>query len=153
MEEEEEEEEGEEDEEEEEGEEKKGEEQLSNIDLSRTSSHAVLLSDSHHISEGLENPAFCQDDNQPGSRPRHPSQWGRNRKCQRWTCLSRDHPNGQCRSLSSSVENMALSPLRGSFPLLNGPMNSESLPGGRSLKDDMSLRCSRSRGTIRISDA
>ncbi|XP_071780163.2 transient receptor potential cation channel subfamily M member 6 [Centroberyx gerrardi] len=147
----------EEEEEEEEREEKKTEEQRSNLDVSRASSRAVLLSDPRDVSEGLVNPGFCQDDNQPSSRPRLSSQWGRTMKSPRWACLSRDRPYGHCRSLSSSVENMTfsgapLSPLRGSFPFLNGPINNESLPGGRGLREDTSLQWSRSREWSKSSD-
>uniref|UniRef100_A0A667WKU2 non-specific serine/threonine protein kinase n=1 Tax=Myripristis murdjan TaxID=586833 RepID=A0A667WKU2_9TELE len=138
----------EEEEEEEEQEEKKTEEQLSNLDVSRASSCAVLLSDPRDISEGLVNPAFCQDDNQQSSRPRHSTQWARPMKLPRWAHLSKDRPYGHCRSLSSSVENMTfsdapVSPLKGSFPFLNFPLNNESFPGGKSLKEETSLQCSR----------
>ncbi|KAM4616830.1 transient receptor potential cation channel subfamily M member 6 [Polymixia lowei] len=162
MEEEEEEEEEEEVEEEEENEEEgqkeeKREEGRSNLNASRASSQAVLLSEQRDISEGLVNPAFCQDDSQPRSRPRPSSHWARTRKSTRRTCMLRDRPYGHCRSLSSSVENMTfsgvpLSPTRGSFPFLNGPMNSDRLSGGRNLKDDTSLGCSRSREWSKSSD-
>uniref|UniRef100_A0A3B4VHT4 non-specific serine/threonine protein kinase n=1 Tax=Seriola dumerili TaxID=41447 RepID=A0A3B4VHT4_SERDU len=147
--EEEEEEEDEEEEEEQEGE--RTQEQLSDIAVSRASSNALLLSDPRDISEGLVNPAFSQDNSQPGSRSRSSSQWVRPVKSPRWACLSRDRPYGYCRSLSSSVENMTfsgatLSPTRGSFPSLNEAMNKESLSSGRGFKDDTSLQCFKSRG-------
>uniref|UniRef100_A0A8C4DRJ7 non-specific serine/threonine protein kinase n=1 Tax=Dicentrarchus labrax TaxID=13489 RepID=A0A8C4DRJ7_DICLA len=141
----------EEDEEEEEAEEKEGDEersqeQLSNINISRSSSNAVLLSDPRDVSEGLVNPAFSQDDSLPSPRSRPSSQWVKPVKSPRWACLSRDRPYGHCRSLSSSVENMTfsgapLSPMRGSFSSLNEAMNKESLAGGRSFREDTSLRC------------
>ncbi|KAI3372384.1 hypothetical protein L3Q82_022882, partial [Scortum barcoo] len=151
------EEEGEEEEDEEKEEEERAHEQLSNIEISRASSNAVLLSDPRDISEGLVNPAFSQDDSQPSFRSRLSCQWGRPLKPPRWACLSRDRPYDYCRSLSSSVENMtfsgaALSSMRGSFPSLNEPMNKESLPGGRSFRDDTLLWCSRSREWSKSSD-
>lgn len=143
----------EEEEEEDEEEKERTHEHLSNAEVSRASSSAVLLSDPRDVSEGLVNPAFSQDDSRPSSRSRPSSQWGRPVKSPRWACLSRDRPYGYCRSLSSSVENITfsgapLSPMRGSFPSLNEPMNRESLPDGRSFRDDTSLQCSRSRGNI-----
>uniref|UniRef100_A0A673CDW4 non-specific serine/threonine protein kinase n=1 Tax=Sphaeramia orbicularis TaxID=375764 RepID=A0A673CDW4_9TELE len=113
-----------------EAEDQKTKEQLSTLQKSRTSSKAILLSDPRDISEGLVNPAFCPDDNQ-----------------------FRDRPYGYCRSLSSSVENItfpgaAHNPLRGSFPTLNEPMRKECLSGVRSFRDDTSLYCSKSRGTV-----
>lgn len=139
-------------EEEEEGEEEEEErkqEQLSNTDVSRASSGAVLLSEPRGLSEGLVNPAFSQDDSLPCSRSRPV----RPVKSPRWACLFRDRPYGHCRSLSSSVENMTfsgapLSPMRGSFPSLNDPVNKEILCGGRIFRDDTSLRCSQSRGIV-----
>ncbi|XP_022611056.1 transient receptor potential cation channel subfamily M member 6-like [Seriola dumerili] len=153
--EEEEEEEDEEEEEEQEGE--RTQEQLSDIAVSRASSNALLLSDPRDISEGLVNPAFSQDNSQPGSRSRSSSQWVRPVKSPRWACLSRDRPYGYCRSLSSSVENMTfsgatLSPTRGSFPSLNEAMNKESLSSGRGFKDDTSLQCFKSREWSKSSD-
>lgn len=128
------------------------------VQVSRASSNVVLLSDPRDISEGLVNPAFCQDDCQQSSQSRPSSQCGRRVKSPRWACLSRDRPYGHCRSLSSSVENMTfsgapLSPMRGSFPSLNDPMNKESLSDGRSFRDDTSLHCSRSRGTVVVCDS
>ncbi|KAM9360691.1 LOW QUALITY PROTEIN: transient receptor potential cation channel subfamily M member 6 [Symphorus nematophorus] len=155
----EEEEEGEEEEAEEQEEEEQDEERtqgrLSHVD--RASSNAVLLSDPRDIAEGLVNPAFSLDDSLPSSRSRPSSQWGRPVRTPRWACLSRDRPYGHCRSLSSSVENMAfsgrpLSPMRGSFPSLNEPMNKECLSGGRSFKDDTSLQCSRNKEWSKSSD-
>uniref|UniRef100_A0A3B4VK82 non-specific serine/threonine protein kinase n=1 Tax=Seriola dumerili TaxID=41447 RepID=A0A3B4VK82_SERDU len=93
---------------EERGKEQEGErtqEQLSDIAVSRASSNALLLSDPRDISEGLVNPAFSQDNSQPGSRSRSSSQWVRPVKSPRWACLSRDRPYGYCRSLSSSFPN------------------------------------------------
>uniref|UniRef100_A0A3Q4HM51 non-specific serine/threonine protein kinase n=1 Tax=Neolamprologus brichardi TaxID=32507 RepID=A0A3Q4HM51_NEOBR len=145
----------EEDEVEEEGEEKeeeKTQEEPPNIDVHRASSSAFLF-DPQDISEGLTNPAFSCDDSQPTSRSRNSNQWRKPIKSPRWACLSRDRPYGYCRSLSSSMENMAfagapLSPTRGSFPSLNESMNNESLLGRRGLKNNTSLRCSRSQGMI-----
>ncbi|XP_076586321.1 transient receptor potential cation channel subfamily M member 6 isoform X2 [Chaetodon auriga] len=151
----EEEEEGEEDDEEQEVERTQG--QLSNTEVSTTSSDAVLLSDPQDVSEGLVNPAFSPDDSQPGSYSRPSSQWGRPVKSPRWVCLSRERPHSHCRSLSSSVENMtfsgsALSPMRGSYPSLHEPMSKERLSGGRSFRDDTSLQCSRNREWSKSSD-
>lgn len=145
----------EEDEVEEEGEEKeeeKTQKEPPNIDVHRGSSSAFLF-DPQDISEGLTNPAFSCDDSQPTSRSRNSNQWRKPIKSPRWACLSRDRPYGYCRSLSSSMENMAfagapLSPTRGSFPSLNESMNNESLLGRRGLKNNTSLRCSRSQGMI-----
>uniref|UniRef100_A0A3B4GLA4 non-specific serine/threonine protein kinase n=1 Tax=Pundamilia nyererei TaxID=303518 RepID=A0A3B4GLA4_9CICH len=123
-----------------------------NIDVHRASSSAFLF-DPQDISEGLTNPAFSCDDSQPTSRSRNSNQWRKPIKSPRWACLSRDRPYGYCRSLSSSMENMTfagapLSPTRGSFPSLNESMNNESLLGRRGLKNNTSLRCSRSQGMI-----
>uniref|UniRef100_A0A3Q3G8M0 non-specific serine/threonine protein kinase n=1 Tax=Labrus bergylta TaxID=56723 RepID=A0A3Q3G8M0_9LABR len=120
--------------------------QLSGIEVSRASSKALLLSDPRDISEGLVNPAFSQYDIIPGSRSRPI-------KSPRQAGLSRDRPNDYCRSLSSSVENMAFSgvprsQMGGSVSSLNEPMNRESLSGGRTFRDDTLLRCSRSRGIV-----
>ncbi|XP_034068678.1 transient receptor potential cation channel subfamily M member 6 isoform X4 [Gymnodraco acuticeps] len=147
----------EEEEEEGEGEEERTHEQLSNIEVSRGSSNAVLLSDPREVCEGLVNPAFSQDVSQPSSRPRLYSQWGRPVKSSRWACLSRDRPYGYCRSLSSSVENMTFSGApqsqrRGSFPSLDEPISKESLSDGRSFSDDTSLRSSMSREWSKSSD-
>uniref|UniRef100_A0A8D0AD59 non-specific serine/threonine protein kinase n=1 Tax=Sander lucioperca TaxID=283035 RepID=A0A8D0AD59_SANLU len=133
----------EEEEEEEEREEEGTREQLSDGHFSRASSDAGLLSSSRDLAEGLVNPAFSQDDGRPISRSRPSSQWGRPEpKSPRWARLSRDRPYGYCRSLSSSVENMAfsgapLSPTRGSLSSLNF-----------SFRDDTSLGCSKTRGNV-----
>ncbi|XP_060893733.1 transient receptor potential cation channel subfamily M member 6 isoform X3 [Labrus mixtus] len=124
--------------------------QLSGIEVSRASSKALLLSDPQDISEGLVNPAFSQNDIIPGSRSRPI-------KSPRQAGLSRDRPYDYCRSLSSSVENMAFSgvprsQMRGSVSSLNEPMNRESLSGGRTFRDDTLLRCSRSREWSKSSD-
>uniref|UniRef100_A0A673CCH1 non-specific serine/threonine protein kinase n=1 Tax=Sphaeramia orbicularis TaxID=375764 RepID=A0A673CCH1_9TELE len=55
--------------------------------------------------------------------------------------------------VSMRVENItfpgaAHNPLRGSFPTLNEPMRKECLSGVRSFRDDTSLYCSKSRGTV-----
>ncbi|XP_053181905.1 transient receptor potential cation channel subfamily M member 6 [Scomber japonicus] len=137
-------------EEEEEGEEGKEEakqkEEMAQI--SRTSSNVVLLSRPKDFSEGLVNPAFCEDDCQQSS-----STCGKHVKYPRWAFLSRDRPYGYCRSLSSSVENMTFpgvprSPVRGSFPSLNDPVNK----GGQTFRDETSLQCSRSREWSKSSD-
>ncbi|XP_062239027.1 transient receptor potential cation channel subfamily M member 6 [Platichthys flesus] len=151
------EEEEEEDEEEEEQEREKTQEQLFNMTLSRASSKAVLLSDPRDISEGLVNPAFSQDNCQLSCHSRSSNLWGRHVKNAKWAYLSRDQPYGYCRSLSSSMENVTLSatplsPVRGSFPSLNEAMNKESLSGGRSLRDDTSVHCSRRREWSKSSD-
>ncbi|XP_031704839.1 transient receptor potential cation channel subfamily M member 6 isoform X3 [Anarrhichthys ocellatus] len=142
---------------EEEQEEERTHEQLSNVELSRASSNAVLLSEPRDFSEGLVNPAFSQDDSQPSSRSKPSSQCGRSVKSPRWACLSSERPYGHCRSLSSSVENMTfsgapLTPIRGSCPLLNEPMDKERLSEERSFRDDTSLLCSRSKEWSKSSD-
>ncbi|KAF7667896.1 hypothetical protein LDENG_00042370 [Lucifuga dentata] len=139
-------------EEEEEGEEEEQEEnsaksEVSDLELSKASSHALLLLDPRDTSEGFVNPAFCQDDNKPSSQSRLSSQQGRKMKSPRRkqeTIPLRDCPYGYCRSLSSGVENMAfsgspLSPLRG--PSLNEPMTRN----GRALREDTSLQSYRGR--------
>uniref|UniRef100_A0A8C2YWH3 Transient receptor potential cation channel subfamily M member 6 n=1 Tax=Cyclopterus lumpus TaxID=8103 RepID=A0A8C2YWH3_CYCLU len=133
-------------------------EQLSNVEVSRASSNAFLLSKPRDISEGLVNPAFSQDDSEPSSRSRPSSPCERSVKSTGWRCLSRDGPYGHCRSLSSSVENMTFSgaPLtlmRGSFPLLNEPMDKESLSDERSLRDNRSLLCSKNKGNVVVCNA
>lgn len=150
-------------EEEKEGEEEEQEQKkLSDLELSEASSHAVLLSDPQDVSEGFVNPAFCQDDNKPSSGSRLSSLWGRKIKSSRRKCPLKDRPlkdrpYGYCRSLSSSVENMAfsgapLSPLRGSLSSLNEPLTKGSSQGGRGLREDASLRCSRGREWSRSSE-
>ncbi|TDH13356.1 hypothetical protein EPR50_G00056750, partial [Perca flavescens] len=137
----------EEEEEEEEREEERTSEHLSDGHFSRASSSAGLLSNSRDVavvSEGLVNPAFSQDDGRMISRSRPSSQWGRPEP--RWARVSRDRPYGYCRSLSSSVENVAfsgapLSPTRGSFSSFNF-----------SFGDDTSLGCSKSREWSKSSD-
>ncbi|KAM3610879.1 uncharacterized protein V6R79_009997 [Siganus canaliculatus] len=146
----------EEEEEEEEEDEEDTQEQLSNTEASRTSSTAVLLSDPRDVSEGLVNPAFSPGDSQPDSRSRPPSQY-RPAKSPKWACLFRDRPYSHCRSLSSSMENMAFygaphSPLRGSFPCLNDPVIKEGSSGARTFRDDTLLRCSKSREWSKSSD-
>nr|XP_046242836.1 transient receptor potential cation channel subfamily M member 6 isoform X2 [Scatophagus argus] len=154
---EEEEEEEEEEEVEEEQEENGTQDHLSNTNVSRASSNAVLLSDPREVPEGLVNPAFSQDEDLPSPQSRPSSQWGRPVKSPRWACLSHDRPYGHCRSLSSSMENMTLSgaplsPLRGSSPSLHGPTNKESLSGGRCFRDNTSLQCSKSKEWSKSSD-
>lgn len=140
-------------EEEEEEEEQRQQEQLSNTEISRDSSNAVLLSEPQDILEGLGNPAFSQDDSPPSCRSRPSSQWKRPMKSPRWAFMFRERPYSHCRSLSSSVENMAFSgaalgPMRGSFSSLNDPQNKDIPSSGRSFRDDNSLQCSRSRGIV-----
>uniref|UniRef100_A0A8C7CLY0 non-specific serine/threonine protein kinase n=1 Tax=Oncorhynchus kisutch TaxID=8019 RepID=A0A8C7CLY0_ONCKI len=94
---------------------------------------------------GLVNPAFCKDDD-PGAVHSRRGQWGRKRP-HRWAGLSRDRPYSHSRSLSSSMENMALSgvplsQLRASFPAL------DCLSEGGRFTADIPLGCSKSRGTL-----
>lgn len=129
----------------------------SNVEVSRASSRAFLLSDSRDIPEGLINPTFSLGDSQPASRSKYSIHCRRPTKSQRWACVSRDRPYGYCRSLSSSVENVSfsgapLSLMRGSFPSLNKPLNKESLSGGRSFKDGITRQCSRSQEWYKSSD-
>ncbi|CAN9513433.1 unnamed protein product [Ophioblennius macclurei] len=129
----------------------------SNIEVSRASSKAFLLSDPGDIPLGLINPAFSLGDSQPACRSKSSVHCRRPTKSQRWACVSRDRPYGYCRSLSSSVENITFSgaPLglmRGSFPSLDKPSSKESLSGGRSLKDDTTRQCSRSQEWHKSSD-
>ncbi|KAG7490468.1 transient receptor potential cation channel subfamily M member 7-like isoform X1 [Solea senegalensis] len=138
---------------EDEGHEGQGQGQGQRMKLSRNSSTAVLLSDPRDVSEGFVNPAFSQDSSRPTSPSRSCHAWGRPVKVSRWTCVSRDRPYGYCRSLSSSMENMTfcgapLSPTRGSFPSLCDTVRS----GGRSFRDDVSLRCSSSKEWSKSSD-
>uniref|UniRef100_A0A4W5LAJ9 Transient receptor potential cation channel, subfamily M, member 6 n=1 Tax=Hucho hucho TaxID=62062 RepID=A0A4W5LAJ9_9TELE len=119
------------------------------VNVSRASSHAFLLSDTQDEggcgARGLVNPAFCKDDD-PGAVHSRRGQWGRKRP-HRWAGLSRDRPYSHSRSLSSSMENMTLSgvplsPLRASFPAL------DCLSEGGSFSADIPLGCSKSRGTL-----
>ncbi|XP_015242883.1 PREDICTED: transient receptor potential cation channel subfamily M member 6-like isoform X3 [Cyprinodon variegatus] len=80
---------------------------------------------------------------------RHSSHWRKPPICPRWTCAPRERPFGYCRSLSSSMENMAfsgapLSPTKGSFPSLKDAMNKEFMFDRRGSRDDAPLRCSKS---------
>nr|XP_020446049.1 transient receptor potential cation channel subfamily M member 7-like isoform X2 [Monopterus albus] len=145
------------DEEEEDQEEEKTHKQLSDIDVSRAASNAMLLSGPQDIFEGLINPAFSQYDSPPVSRFRPSSQMERSLKSLRCEGLFRDHPYGYCRSLSSSIEKMTfsgapLSPTRGSFPFLDEATNRESLSGGRGFRAKTSLRCSSSTEWSKSSD-
>uniref|UniRef100_A0A3P8ZDJ4 non-specific serine/threonine protein kinase n=1 Tax=Esox lucius TaxID=8010 RepID=A0A3P8ZDJ4_ESOLU len=115
-----------------------------NGSVSRAPSQTFLLPD--HQDErgcgarGFVNPAFCKDENSGVVRSRR-GQWGR-KSPNRWPYLSRDRQFRYSRSLSSSMENMALSnaplsPLRGSFPAL------DCLSEGGSLKAEAPLGCSK----------
>ncbi|XP_036835435.1 transient receptor potential cation channel subfamily M member 6 isoform X3 [Oncorhynchus mykiss] len=128
--------------------EKEGEEfgKSFDVNVSRASSHAFLLSDTQDErgcgARGLVNPAFCKDDD-PGAVHSRRGQWGRKRP-HRWAGLSRDRPYSHSRSLSSSMENMALSgvplsQLRASFPAL------DCLSEGGRFTADIPLGCSKSR--------
>lgn len=117
-------------------------EHLSNLEESKSTSN-VFLSDPGNISQELENGTLRQDVSQLNSQNRTP----------RSAYLSRDHPYGYCRSLSTSVEDMtffgALPISRGaSFPYLNEAPNKQDVK--RSFRDDTSLKWSRTRGTIVI---
>lgn len=116
------------------------------VNVSRASSRAFLLSDTQDErgcgARGLVNPAFCKDDD-PGAVHSRQGQWGRKRP-HRWAGLSRDWPYSHSRSLSSSMENMALtgvplSQLRASFPAL------DCLSEGGRCTADIPLGCSKSR--------
>ncbi|XP_062418010.1 transient receptor potential cation channel subfamily M member 6-like [Pungitius pungitius] len=124
-------------------EEEEEEEELSSGEPSGASSHAVLLSEPPHVSEGLLNPAFSQDDGSSQSRPR--SRSGRTA-----TPPPRGPPRGPCTSRPSSVEEDLLSvtppPLtRGSCPLLHGAKDRDTWSGAKSFRDDASLPRSKER--------
>uniref|UniRef100_A0A4W5L673 non-specific serine/threonine protein kinase n=1 Tax=Hucho hucho TaxID=62062 RepID=A0A4W5L673_9TELE len=81
------------------------------VNVSRASSHAFLLSDTQDEggcgARGLVNPAFCKDDD-PGAVHSRRGQWGRKRP-HRWAGLSRDRPYSHSRSLSSTfLKNLAM---------------------------------------------
>nr|XP_057925957.1 transient receptor potential cation channel subfamily M member 6 isoform X5 [Doryrhamphus excisus] len=108
----------------------------------------IVLSEHGNISKTLAKPIFCQEDCQLDFQTR-PSL-----KSSRWPYLSRNHPYGYSRSLSSSVENMtfsggSLSP-RGSVPTLMEPMNKHVAK--RSFSNDTSLQWSRGREWSKSSD-
>uniref|UniRef100_A0A8C7RJK3 non-specific serine/threonine protein kinase n=1 Tax=Oncorhynchus mykiss TaxID=8022 RepID=A0A8C7RJK3_ONCMY len=90
--------------------EKEGEEfgKSFDVNVSRASSHAFLLSDTQDErgcgARGLVNPAFCKDDD-PGAVHSRRGQWGRKRP-HRWAGLSRDRPYSHSRSLSSTISRM-----------------------------------------------
>uniref|UniRef100_A0AAQ4PQL4 non-specific serine/threonine protein kinase n=1 Tax=Gasterosteus aculeatus aculeatus TaxID=481459 RepID=A0AAQ4PQL4_GASAC len=73
------------------------------VELSRASSNASLLSEPRDVSEGLVNPAFSLGDCRPSSPSGHSSQSGRTVKSSGWACPSSDRPYGACASLSSNV--------------------------------------------------
>ncbi|XP_019717810.1 transient receptor potential cation channel subfamily M member 6 isoform X2 [Hippocampus comes] len=123
-------------------------EHLSNLEESKSTSN-VLLSDPGNISQDLENGTLRQDVSQLNSQNRTFV------KSPRSAYLSRDHPYGYCRSLSTSVEDMtffgALPISRGaSFPYLNEAPNKQD--GKRSFRDDTSLKWSRTRELSKSSD-
>ncbi|KAM4576523.1 transient receptor potential cation channel subfamily M member 6 isoform 2-T2 [Odontesthes bonariensis] len=91
------------------------------------------------------------DNSQPGFRSKHSSQWERPTISPRWAYMPRDHPYGNCRSLSSSMENMTFSvaPVSSS---LNQPMNNGGMSGRRGFSDDASLQCSRKQEWSKSSD-
>lgn len=138
-----------EEEEEDDGEEQGRTQELSHIEVPRTSSSNVLLSDCEEILQGLTNAAFCQDEN----RHRPSLRWSRAMKTSRWMC-HRDHPYSQCMSLSSSVENMTFSgtshrPPRETFVYMNEPLTTAK----RSFSDDASLQCSSSSSRGKVDDS
>ncbi|CAB1319485.1 unnamed protein product, partial [Coregonus sp. 'balchen'] len=106
------------------------------VNVSRTSSHAFLLSDPQDEkgcgSRGLVNPAFCKDDD-PGAARSRRGQWGRKRP-HRWVGLSRDRPYSHSRSLSSSMENMALSEWSEWFDLAVTSGSRERCQGRKTVK-------------------
>ncbi|KAM8886032.1 transient receptor potential cation channel subfamily M member 6 isoform 2-T4 [Spinachia spinachia] len=139
----------------EEQEEERTYEELPGVELSRASSNAFLLSETRDVSEGLVNPAFSLNDCRPQSRPS--SQSVSTVKSSGWACPPREIPYGAYASLSSSVENIAISgaplPLmRGSYPLLNESRDKETFSGLKSFMDDTSLLCSRSKEWSKSSD-
>ncbi|KAM6965339.1 transient receptor potential cation channel subfamily M member 6 [Aplochiton taeniatus] len=130
--------------------------QTSSENISRASSQAVLLSDPRDergSAGGCVNLAFCRDDQQKRTA-RYSRKRGRSRRrpCLSLAHLKKERLYGPCRSLSSSVENMALSgaprsPLRTSFPAMSG-----TLPEGRGVWGEAPLYCSRSREWSKSSD-
>ncbi|XP_061762773.1 transient receptor potential cation channel subfamily M member 6 isoform X2 [Nerophis ophidion] len=106
--------------------------------------HEHLLSDPGNISESFANHNFRRNDCQTKLSVK-PSRW----------YLSRKHPYGYSRSLSSSVENMTFSgasphPWKGSDPSLVDPTNKHAAQ--KSFKDDASLQWSRHRDWSKSSD-
>ncbi|KAM4746146.1 transient receptor potential cation channel subfamily M member 6 isoform 1-T1 [Anableps anableps] len=104
-----------------------------------------------------ENLPHLKDENQPSFLSRHSSHWRKPTLPPRWACMPRDRPYGYCRSLSSSMENIAfsgapLSPTRGSFPSLNETMNKECVSDRSGFRDDTSLQCSKSQEWQKSSD-
>lgn len=79
-------------------------------EVSRVSSDADLLSEPQNILEGLVNPSFSREDSPTGSRSIPSSQWRRPARPNKVSGSFRDAPYSYCRSLSSSVENMAFTP-------------------------------------------
>lgn len=99
----------------------------------------------------LTNLLFSQDDIQSGFQSRYSSHWRRPTFSPRWAYMPRDRRFGFCRSLSSSMENMAfsgapLSPKKDSFSSLDEPVNEDCLYNRRAFRDDTSLHCSRRQG-------
>ncbi|XP_014826160.1 PREDICTED: transient receptor potential cation channel subfamily M member 7-like isoform X1 [Poecilia mexicana] len=98
-----------------------------------------------------------EDESQPSFPSRHSSHWRKPPLPTRWACLPRERPYGYCRSLSSSMENIAfsgapLSPTKGSFPSLDETTDKEDMSDGRGLRNDASLRCSKSQEWGKSSD-
>ncbi|CAG5922165.1 unnamed protein product [Menidia menidia] len=97
------------------------------------------------------------DNCKPGFRSRHSSQWRKPIIFPRWACMSRDRPYGNCRSLSSSMENMTsfvapLGPMRGSVSSLNESVNNDGMSGRRGFSNDSSLQRSRNQEWSKSSD-
>jgi len=105
--------------------------------------------DKEEVQEGerTQEELTNMDNSQPSFRSRHSSQWKRPTISPRWAYMPRDRPYGNCRSLSSSMENMTFSvaPVSSS---LNQLMNNEGMSGRRGFSDDASLQCSRNQGIL-----
>ncbi|XP_072289423.1 transient receptor potential cation channel subfamily M member 6 [Eucyclogobius newberryi] len=121
-----------------------------NVDFSENcSSKAVVLSEPKNISDGLINPGFYSDGNQPSLASRPSRQWKSLDKHPGWSRQSRDHPYAYCRSLSSSVENITFSgkspnPERGSFFYFDEPVMEECLSIGNELQATSGRKWSKS---------
>uniref|UniRef100_A0A3B3TU21 non-specific serine/threonine protein kinase n=1 Tax=Poecilia latipinna TaxID=48699 RepID=A0A3B3TU21_9TELE len=86
--------------------EEKEEEDVTNLEVFVAYSNCLTVSDSDNDDV---SPDFSQDESQPSFPSRHSSHWRKPPLPTRWACLPRERPYGYCRSLSSSMENIAFS--------------------------------------------
>uniref|UniRef100_A0A096MCA3 non-specific serine/threonine protein kinase n=1 Tax=Poecilia formosa TaxID=48698 RepID=A0A096MCA3_POEFO len=118
------------------------EEASANLEVFVAYSNCLTVSDSDNDDV---SPDFSQDESQPSFPSRHSSHWRKPPLPTRWACLPRERPYGYCRSLSSSMENIAfsgapLSPTKGSFPSLDETTDKEDMSDGRGLRNDLDSR-------------